>query len=223
MAQIKSCFENKSSFDLSLITMRNFFPLFQSHLDLAHSYWQQFLEIGDVAIDATCGNGYDTLKLCQLALSSERGKIYAFDIQLQAIHSASRLVETHLSQELRLRVDFQHRCHSTFPEAIQPGSVKLIVYNLGYLPGGNKGLSTQKDITLQSMYQAQRLLQPGGIISVTCYPGHPEGVKEQEAILTYSSGLSPKEWSCCHHVWLNRKQAPSLLLIQKHSNPITVR
>jgi hypothetical protein len=195
--------------------MRNSFLLFQSHLDLAHSYWSQIIQMGDRVVDATCGNGYDTLKLCQLALSTDRGRVYAIDSQSQAIESTRRYLNTYLAPELQMRLEFQQRCHSTFSKSIQPESIKLIVYNLGYLPGGNKTDTTQRDTTLKSLYQAQEILQPGGIISITCYPGHAEGLKEQEALLTYTSHLSPKEWSCCHHVWLNRKQAPSLLIIQK--------
>lgn len=195
--------------------MRHSFPLFQSHLDLAHSYWSQIVQIGDIVIDATCGNGHDTLKLCQLTLSIDKGKVYAFDIQEQAIISACHYLESHLTIELNQRIILQQRCHSTFPNELSPQSVKLIVYNLGYLPGGNKAKTTQVQTTLQSIHQAQELIQPGGAISLTCYPGHPEGAKEQEEILAYASQLSPKEWSCCHHVWLNRQQAPSLLLMQK--------
>lgn len=195
--------------------MRSSFPLFQSHLDLAHTYWAQIIQMGDTVIDATCGNGYDTLKLCQLALSLDKGKVYAFDIQEQAIKSAGQFIHSHLEFNLTQRVIFQQRCHSIFPDAISQGSVKLIVYNLGYLPGGNKAKTTKIGTTLQSLHQAQDLLQSGGAISITCYSGHTEGAREQEAILAYASQLSPKEWSCCQHIWLNRQQAPSLILIQK--------
>jgi hypothetical protein len=194
--------------------MRHSFPLFQSHLDLAHAYWSQIVQKGDLAIDATCGNGHDTLKLCQLVLSIDKGKVYAFDIQSQAIESTRHFLATHLATELKSRVDIRQCCHSAFPNNILPKSIKLIVYNLGYLPGGNKAQTTRTETTLASLHQAQELLQPGGVISITCYPGHIEGAKEQAAILDYASCLSPKEWSCCHHVWLNRQQAPSLLMIQ---------
>jgi hypothetical protein len=195
--------------------MRNPYPLFQSHLDLAHSYWSQLIKTGDSVIDATCGNGHDTLKLCQLALSIDKGKVYAFDIQLQAIHSTSQFLDANLSLAFRMRVDLQHRCHSSFPDSIEKESIKLIVYNLGYLPGGNKTFTTQKKTTLESLQQAQELLQPGGVISVTCYPGHAEGGQEQDTLLKYVTQFSPKKWSCCHHAWLNRKESPTFLLIQK--------
>lgn len=191
------------------------FPIFQSHLDLAHAYWSQLVQIGDTVIDATCGNGFDTLKLCLLSLSPDRGKVYALDNQLPAITSTRNTLATHLSSEILRRVEFHHCCHSHFPYSIPPQSIKLIVYNLGYLPGGNKLHTTLAETTRQSLSQAQDLLQPGGMISMTCYPGHAEGTKEQEAILDYLSNLSPQKWSCCHHRWCNRRQAPSLILIQK--------
>lgn len=194
--------------------MKSTYPLFQSHLDLAHHYWTTCVNIGDIVIDATCGNGHDTLKLCQLALSLDKGKVYAFDIQREATQSTSQILDN-LDLNLKKRVVIQQQCHSSFPKEILPGTVKLIVYNLGYLPGGLKEKTTEVATTLKSLEQALPLLQKGGVLSVTCYPGHEEGGKEQEKILDFVSTLSPKEWSCCHHVWLNRHKAPSLILVQK--------
>ena len=119
-----------------LFRMRKTFPLFQSHLDLAHFYWSQLIHIGDTVIDATCGNGHDTIILGQLALSKEKGRVYAFDIQQEAIESAKNYLSSHFEKDLFGRIDFQIHCHSTFPSSLQAGSVKLIAYNLGYLPGG---------------------------------------------------------------------------------------
>lgn len=201
-----------------IFSMRNSFPLFQSHLDLAHTYWSQLVTIGDAVIDATCGNGYDTLKLCQLALSPDKGRVYAIDNQPAAILSTRRYLSAHLDSELQMRVEFQQQCHSIFPYSIRPESIKLIVYNLGYLPGGDKKQTTRTGTTLQSLSHGQDLLQTGGVISITCYPGHPEGKKEQEVILEYVSQLSSKMWSCSHQIWHNRSNAPSLLLIQKQTH-----
>lgn len=195
--------------------MRPFFSLFQSHLDLAHRYWSSLIQKGDIVIDATCGHGRDTEKLCQLALGPDRGAVYAFDIQKAAIDSSIHYLHSRLPSAFHSRLHFEQRCHSSFPSHLALKSVRLIVYNLGYLPKGNKSYTTQVTTTLQSIHQAQALLIPGGALSITCYPGHAEGAQEQEAILTYFSSLSPQEWSCCHHAWLNRRQSPQLLLIQK--------
>lgn len=121
-----------------------------------------------------------------------------------------------MSNQVYARIHWHQGCHSQFPEEILPHSVRLIVYNLGYLPsGGNKKITTQKSTTLKSLEKALVLLQPGGVISITCYPGHAEGAQEMEEVIAFAAKLPPSEWSCCLHHWLNRNKAPALLLIQK--------
>ena len=195
--------------------MRSDYKLFQSHLDLAYHYWQSVVELGDIVIDATCGNGKDTLKLAQLALEPERGALYAYDIQAQAIATTQEYLAHNLSPTIISRIKFMLANHNTFDDRIHPSSVKLIVYNLGYLPGGNKTLTTQASTTTTSLQAAIHLIAPGGAISITCYPGHPAGIEEEKCVLEYAASLNPKEWSSCYHQWLNRKAAPSLLLLQK--------
>lgn len=196
--------------------MRPSYPLFQSHLDLAHHYWAQLLKGGEIVIDATCGNGHDTLKLCQLVLSHDKGAVYAIDNQEIAIANTKQRLTRFLSTKQLERVHFTWGCHTHFPSTLAPKQVSLIVYNLGYLPGGDKQKTTEVSTTSLSLQQALPLIRPGGLISVTCYPGHPEGAREEESILSLAQQLSPLEWSCCHHRWLNRRQAPSLLLLQRN-------
>lgn len=191
--------------------MKGHFTIAESHIRLAHSYWEQIVSPGDCLIDATCGNGHDTLKLCQLTLPS--GQVFAIDIQEKAIQSTKQLLSLHLSQ--MEQITFIHSSHAQFPSSIREGTIKLIVYNLGYLPGGVKEKTTLTATTLESLKNAERLLMPGGFISITCYPGHPEGKKEQELLIDYTSGLDPTKWNPVYHQWLNRNQCPSLLLIQK--------
>lgn len=164
-----------------------------------------------IAIDATCGNGHDTLFLA----SEKVAMLYAIDIQEEALESTRRRLIAELDEEHFRKVSFQQRCHSTFPEEIKAGTVSLIVYNLGYLPSGDKSKTTLALTTLQSLNAALLLLCHGGVISITCYPGHPQGELEEQELLKFSSMLDPSEWSCCHHRWTNRKKSPSLLLIQR--------
>ncbi len=190
--------------------MKSTYPLFQSHLDLAHQYWRQLVKAEDIVIDATCGKGLDTVLLAQLAR-----KVYAFDIQKEAIEASKNLLKISLSQEIYARVIFKEGCHSKFPLEISEESVKLIVYNLGYLPGGDKNKTTTAETTIESIRHAMLLLSAGGVLSITCYPGHPEGQKEEEILTDTLTTLDPWQWSVCHHRWLNRKKAPSLLILQK--------
>lgn len=195
--------------------MRTGFPLFQSHLDLAHVYWSTLLKPGDWAIDATCGNGHDTLKLAECILEGGEGRLWAIDIQEEAIVSTRKLLESRYSQDQLKHIYYLLGNHQSYPETIEPGSIALIVYNLGYLPGGDKGITTLSSSTIDSLKKALILLKPGGAVSITCYPGHPEGKREEEEIAAWCRKLDPKQWSCCHHRWMNRREAPSLLLVQK--------
>jgi SAM-dependent methyltransferase len=197
--------------------MRAQFPLFNSHLELAHLYWEKLVHKGDLVIDATCGNGHDTLILAQLCADLKGGLVYALDILPRAIELTQKYLHEKLPSVHFQRVRFILGCHSTFPEEIFPESVKLITYNLGYLPGGgDKTLTTTAKTTLESIKKAMLLLQPGGAISITLYPGHPEGQCEEQSVLSLVEKLNPLEWSCSHHQWINRhKKSPHLLFIQK--------
>lgn len=195
---------------------RHNFPLFNSHLDLAHNHWSNHLKIGDIVVDATCGNGHDTLFLSKTVLSSTEGKVYGLDIQNDSIKATASRLEEALPKEFYVRTSLQQSCHSSFPTEIKRESVSLIAYNLGYLPGGDKTCTTLLDTTLQSLEAAQQLLRDGGMISVTCYPGHTEGEEEEGGVLRWAASLDSRNWSCCYHKWVNRFRSPSLLLIQKN-------
>ncbi len=107
-----------------------------------------------------------------------------------------------------------HQCHSEFPETIK--NVKLIVYNLGYLPGGDKTITTRINTTLQSISKALTLLYNEGCLSITVYPGHTEGAIETQSLLAMLQALDPKAWSCCYHRWINRGDtSPGLILVQR--------
>jgi ribosomal protein L11 methylase PrmA len=192
--------------------MRTSFPLFRSHLELAHSYWDQLLLSHDTVIDATCGNGHDTLKLSQLV---KEGMLYAFDIQESAIDSTKNLLKANLKPDAWHHVHLEQRSHATFPAEILNQTVKLIVYNLGYLPGGDKSITTLTSSTLQSIENGLKLIIPGGALCITCYPGHPEGAVEQDALMSLVKNLDPKSWNCCLHTFVNRNASPRLLLIQR--------
>ena len=195
--------------------MRSTFPLFQSHLDLVKIYWKQLLKPADWAIDATCGNGKDVLFLASLI---PNGKLIGIDIQEKAIQATQDLLTRSLTNTSHVQLIQQS--HATFPEWIPNESIALVVYNLGYLPGGNKEIVTSTEGTLKSVQSAKELLKKGGILTITCYPGHLEGKKEESLLIEWSRSLSPKEWSVCHHQWLNRQHSPSLIVIQKCSPEI---
>jgi Putative rRNA methylase len=184
---------------------------FKPHIELAQRYWKEIVGPQDIVIDATCGNGHDTLFLARL----NPKMLYAIDIQSQAIEETSKQLQQYIAVEERDKITLLQTSHETFPLEIQPQSVKLLVYNLGYLPKGNKRKTTLAETTVLSLKNALSLMSAGGLISVTCYPGHPEGKEEEREVLEFVSGLSPQDWSCCFHQWVNRPDSPSLLCLRK--------
>ena len=200
--------------------MRPTVPLFQSHLDLAHDYWRRHLKTGDTVIDATCGNGHDALVLAQLVIpesGSTQKLVHIIDIQQDAIDSGQELLADNLTAEQLTAVNWHTQSHAELPVDPLNAPVSAVIYNLGYLPGGDKTVTTVTDSTLCSLQQAVALIRPGGIVSITCYPGHTAGAEEELAILEWASSLDRKAYSSCHHRWTNRPAAPSLILIQRAS------
>jgi SAM-dependent methyltransferase len=187
--------------------------LFHSPITLAHHYWGLLLSPGDVVIDATCGNGKDTLFLAQKVLP--QGFVFGLDLQPQAIQNTLALLQNNLPQELLSQIHLFQQSHETFPEIAYQKKISLIVYNLGYLPGGDKRLTTACSSTLTSIQKALDLVTTGGVISITCYPGHEEGAKEENLLKELLSTLPQDTWNVCHHTWVNREKAPSLFLLQK--------
>jgi hypothetical protein len=180
------------------------------HIQLAHQYWERILQPTDTAIDATCGNGKDTLKLAQIL---SLGYLIGLDIQAEAITRTQQRLKAHLSSDHLERVLLVQQSHISFPTCPHP--VRLIVYNLGYLPGTNKQIKTQRKTTLISVKAALELIVVGGAVSITCYPGHPEGSEEQRDLLGMASHLPFQSWNICYHQWINSPLSPTLLIFQK--------
>lgn len=155
--------------------------------ETAHIAVSTHLKEGDVAIDATVGNGRDTAFLAQAV--GEGGHVHGFDIQPQAIASA----RSYLARlGLMRRVDLYETGHERMPEVLPPalaGQVSAILFNLGYLPGGDHALTTTARNTLAALDASLEFLAPGGILSIMCYPGHPEGALEAEAVVRWADAL----------------------------------
>ena len=191
------------------------YPLFNKHLDLSKQYFEKLLKPGDIAIDATCGNGHDTLYMASRILTENSGTLYTLDIQKEALESAIMLLKESIPDSHFKRIHFLEMSHETFPSEIAKNSVKLIIYNLGYLPGGDKAITTMSHTTLKSIKNSMEMISFEGAISITCYPGHPAGKIEEDLILEFVSNLDHRAWNCCHHRFVNREKGPSLLILQK--------
>jgi len=162
-----------------------------------------------IAVDATCGNGFDTEFLLNLGFR----KVYAFDIQADAIKtSRSRLPKNSDSH-----LEFHLTSHDTMDHYIDQ-KVDCIMFNFGYLPGGNKNLTTQADTTIRALNIALGLLDENGLISLMCYPGHQNGALETKAIEDWLSNLN-KHYKFETHLAESPKQtAPILHLIKRRTS-----
>ncbi len=165
---------------------------------------------GAVAVDFTMGNGNDTLWLSERVGAS--GKVYAFDIQPEAVERTSQRMKIEAPFEnYTLICDSHHRVKDYVKTPICAG-----IFNLGFLPGGDKSITTLRETTLPAVDSALELLAPKGALLVAVYPGHEEGRLEGELLEEKFSSLSPKEYSVSCLRIVNAPDCPFFYLIEKN-------
>jgi len=142
----------------------------------AHTFLRAHLQMGDIAIDATLGNGHDTLFLAQQITLT--GLVYGFDIQAQALVATSQRLATAQLSDVCCLFHAGHQNMAKMIPVAQHGKIKAVMFNLGYLPHGDKTLISQAQTTLQALNAARLLLCKTGVISVLAYPGHSGGDTE---------------------------------------------
>lgn len=170
--------------------------------NLSHFIIKEFLESKVVAIDGTLGNGFDTDFLCE-----NFKKVYSFEIQKEACDK--------YKEKNKDNVDVINDSHHLFKNYISEG-VDCIMYNLGFLPGGDKGITTMHTTSLQSIKSGLEMLKSGGIMTICIYKGHTEGKIEESCILSYLSDLPKNKYGVMNHSYLNRAEtSPSLVVIEK--------
>ena len=153
-------------------------------LDLQKHFILTHLRKGDVAVDFTMGNGHDTEFLSKTV--GEDGRVYAFDVQRQALEStAKNLAAAGCPENYTLILDSHHNVKNYVKEPIKAG-----MFNLGWLPGGDKTITTMRETTMPAIEAAIDLLDSDGILNIAVYPGHPEGDAEGKMIEEYLSTLS---------------------------------
>jgi hypothetical protein len=179
-----------------------------------HSILQAHLRDGDLAIDATAGNGHDTLFLAKQVVPS--GLVYSFDIQAAAINATHNRL---LAADLRTSVLLIQHSHAQMLDYIAPehhGKINAVMFNLGYLPRGDKAVITQSDSTLLALNAAIELLAQDGIITVLAYPGHQGGDSETVQVANWCYQLNPERFSFKTILSAEHKDsAPRLFVVQK--------
>lgn len=141
-----------------------------------HDMLAEHLQAGDVAVDATVGNGHDTVWLAQCV--GPTGHVYGFDIQSTAIRATrSRVADASIATPVTLFSTGHETMQATLAQHGQQRAA-AVVFNLGYLPGGDKTTTTQPDTTLLALAQALELLSANGLMTIMSYRGHQTGAIE---------------------------------------------
>ncbi|MGG7177542.1 tRNA (mnm(5)s(2)U34)-methyltransferase [Clostridium paraputrificum] len=166
---------------------------------ISHHIILRFLENKEIAIDGTLGNGYDTDFLAE-----NFSKVYTFDIQKEP---CDKYIESKPSN-----VNVINASHHLFKEYISE-PVDCIMYNLGFLPGGNKEITTFHETSLESIKVGLDILRSGGIMTICIYRGHNEGKEEESCILSYVESLSKSKYGVMLHSFLNRSNNPPILVV----------
>ena len=181
---------------------------------LAMELTLKYVTPGDVVIDATCGNGHDTLTLAEAV--GESGQVIAIDIQQSALESAGVLLHENAKENVTfVQGNFRNLAELTacFLHDRKPSA---IVFNLGYLPGGDKSVTTLREDSVEAVKQALELVAIGGVVTVVLYCGHEAGKAEKKAVLDMAAELPSGRFHAVYGGMLNqRKDPPEVLWITK--------
>lgn len=181
-----------------------------SAVHIAHLLLSEVLTPGGSAVDATAGNGHDTLFLARQV--GPQGKVYAIDIQASALQNAAILLQKAGVIE---RVTLLNNSHEEM-EQLVPAPVDAVIFNLGYLPGGDHHLVTTGETTAKALKSALKMLKTEGRIVLVVYTGHPGGQDELAAVEQVVNSIDSSLYRAVRLNFINRSaQAPVVIAIEK--------
>lgn len=177
-------------------------------LELHKFFIGNHLHAGDIAVDFTMGNGHDTVYLSKAV--GPDGFVYAFDIQEQALASTQeRLVAEGCPDNYRLILD----SHSNVKKYVDV-PFKAGMFNLGWLPGGDKSVTTLRETTLPAIRDAIDLMDRDAILNIAVYPGHAEGDAEGKMIQEYLASVSRHRICATMVKILNSPTSPYFIVVE---------
>ncbi|HSQ89965.1 class I SAM-dependent methyltransferase [Romboutsia sp.] len=178
--------------------------------DINKLYLEQIINEGDIVVDATMGNGYDTKYLAEKV--GESGFVYSFDIQEEAIKSTRKKLE---KENLQERVKLILDGHENIDNYIEK-KISCVVFNLGYLPRAQHMIITKPNTTIKAIEHSLKLLKPHGVVSISIYTGHPGGLDEKNSVYDFVKNLDQREFNVLECGFVNQvNNPPQLVLIEK--------
>ena len=177
--------------------MKREFPL--NSLGLSHQFMAAHIREGDLCIDATAGRGRDTLFLCRLV--GERGRVIAMDIQEDAVAQTTALLAAEGCAHCATVVQ---GCHSRMGDYAAPGTVSGIMFNFGWLPGGDHTTFSHGDTSVAALQAGLELLKPGGVMTLCIYYGRENGTAERDAILAWLPTVDNRRFTVIRGDFINR-------------------
>lgn len=181
------------------------YKTFINAVNIAKKIMKSYVQKGHIVLDCTVGNGNDTITLSRLV--GDKGKVYGFDIQSIALEITK---EKLIKEGLEDRVVLINDSHEYIDKYISQ-KLDFIIYNLGYLPNGNKEIKTNRDSTLISIKKSLSLLNKNGLLLVTCYTGHKGGIEEWKALKDYFIDISQRDFNILEFNFINQKNNPPIL------------
>lgn len=171
-----------------------------------------YVQQANCLVDATAGNGYDTLYLAKNSPVS--AKVWAFDLQSLAIEATKKRLQ---AEALAHKVTCLVESHENIGQVLPSNErIDVAMFNLGYLPTGNHHFTTKADTTIKALQNLMPYIGQNGIVSIAAYPGHEEGRREAQALHTFLAELDQKKYHVAKLQMLNQiHEPPVLFLLQK--------
>lgn len=178
--------------------------LLKNSLHISHEMVSKVVQAGDMVVDATMGNGNDTLFLAKLV--GDTGKVYAFDIQTLAIENTKKRLE---EAGVAHRAELVMAGHQNLDQYV-PKGIRAVMFNLGYLPKGDHSIGTRAESTIEAIEKSLALLCKEGIIMIVIYYGGDSGFEEKNTVMEYFKGLDCKKYSVLVQDFVNQVNCPPI-------------
>ncbi len=172
--------------------------------DYIHKILKDNIPKSGFCIDATCGRGYDSLFLSKCV--GENGRVAAIDIQPDAVSSTCALLEKHNIHNVQVFLNN----HQNIDIYAAENSADAIMFNLGYLPGGDHYIATAPQFTIPAIEKSLKILKSGAVMSICIYSGADSGFIEKNALMQYLRTIDRNRYIVCIHEFYNLPNNPPI-------------